>query len=401
MIAFEEALRVVLSRSSPLGREKVSLQSASGRVLFRDVSAPEEFPPFDSSSTDGFAVRWTDVSEVSLGGTSELKVVGEASAGHLYKNRVAPGEAVRIMTGAEVPLDADTVIPFEETESFGKNRIRVMRVQRKGSHIRAAGSDARSGEIVLQAGSRIAPPHLGLLASLGFSRISVHKRPIVRVVPTGDELVRIDRAPKRGKIRAGNSFTLAGYINDAGGMAEILGILPDRRKRLRKGIRNALPADILLTIGGVSTGKYDLVRRALEDLGARILFHQVNIKPGRPLVFAILDDTLVFGLPGNPASAVVAFLQFVRPAVWRMSGQVQRRPLEARGILEHPLKKSDDRRHFLRGRAWEEGGSIRVATTGSQSSSSVRSLVLANCLIVLPERITHLRKGDEVGIEWL
>jgi len=401
MISFQDALRTILSSSSPLGKEKVSLMKASGRVLFRDLIAREDFPPFGSSSMDGFAVRWTDVSGASPSSPANLKVVGEARAGHLYKKRLAAGETIRVMTGGCVPAGADTVVPLEQTEPIGEKRVRVVGVEGKGEHIRSAGRDVRLGEVVVRAGTTIVPAHLGLLASLGHSRISLHKRPIVKILPTGDELVPVDRVPKRGKIRSGSPHVLAGYVKEAGGRPEVCGILPDSRKELRKGIRAALPADILLTIGGVSTGKYDLVRYALKDIGARTVFWQVNIKPGRPLVFAMLDSTFVLGLPGNPASTLVGFLQFVRPLIWRMSGQVERKPRIAKAFLEHSLEKEDDRRHFLRGRAREKSGKIQVATAGSQSSSSMRSLLAANCLIVFPEETTHLAKGEEVQIEWL
>ncbi|MCK5573121.1 MAG: molybdopterin molybdotransferase MoeA, partial [Bacteroidetes bacterium] len=323
MISFDNALSTVLASLSALGKEKVSLPDAHGRILFEDVVAKEHLPPFDNSSMDGYAVRWTDIREVSRNSPVSLLVVGEASAGHVFAKPIRRLEAIRVTTGGMIPRGADTVVPLEHALLVDENHVRVIEAPRKGGHIRTAGRELRAGERVLQSGDTIGSLQMGLLASLGVSRIRVYKRPTVKIFATGDELVRVEDKPGRGQIRSGTPFSLAGYIRAAGGEPELCGILPDKRKRLRKGIRDALPSDIVLTIGGVSTGKYDLVRGVLEDLGARILFWQVNMKPGRRMVFANLDGTLVFGLPGNVASTVITFLQFVRPVLWRMTGQAR------------------------------------------------------------------------------
>jgi molybdopterin molybdotransferase len=401
MISFDNALRTVLVSSSTLGKEKVSLPDAHDRILFADVVAKEDLPPFDNSSMDGYAVRWTDVCKATHTSPVNLLVVGEASAGHVFAKPIRSLEAIRVTTGGMIPRGADTVVPLEHALLVDGNHVRVVEAPKEAGHIRTAGREVCAGERVLQSGDTIGSLQLGLLASLGVSRIPVYKRPAVKILATGDELVRVEDKPGRGQIRSGTPFSLAGYIRAAGGEPELCGILPDKRKWLRKGIRDALPSDVLLTIGGVSTGKYDLVRSVLEDLGARILFWQVSMRPGRPIVFAILDGTLVFGLPGNVASTVITFLQFVRPVLWRMTGQAGRKPRMGRAIIEHSFKKGDDRRHFLRATAREREGRLCVAVTGSQSTSSLKSLLSADCLIIVPEQMTHLEKGDEVDIEWL
>jgi molybdopterin molybdotransferase len=242
---------------------------------------------------------------------------------------------------------------------------------------------------------------MGVLAALGHTKVLVCKKPRVNILATGDELVKVDEKPLEGQIRNSNSFVLAGYVHQSGGEPHLLGTVPDRQIRIRKAIENAPSADILLISGGVSVGEYDLVEEVLQMLGVKLVFQSVNIKPGRPFVFGRWGEMLVFGLPGNPVSAIVTFLQFVRPALWKMCGRAIIPPLRFPAVIEEELTKHDGKRHFVRGVSRQVEGKFHVRTTGSQNSGAMSSMVKANCLIIVPEAVTSIRPGDEVEIEML
>ncbi len=407
MIAFQKALQTILREAKPLSSGKVKLRNALHRTLAEDVIAKENIPQFDNSAMDGFAIRSTDVRKASKKNPVMLKVVGESSAGNPLRGRrpfgkkVGEGEAVGIMTGAKVPAGADAIVPIELVNIADDKQIHITAPVKVGAHIRRAGEDVKQKEVVLKKGENLSPAKIGLLASLGYAKVRVACKPRVNILPTGDELVKIDDVLRDGQIRNSTSYALASYIEQAGGEAEILGIVPDKKKKLRKAIKRGLDCHILLITGGVSVGKYDLVKDVLESLGVKIKFWRVNIKPGKPLLFGTFGKTLVFGLPGNPASTSVAFLQFVLPAIEKMSGRIAAAPLRLNAILDQPITKHDGKRHFVRGVATNRNGQLRVRTTGTQSSGALSSVAKANCLIVIPERTASLKKGSKVLVEMI
>jgi butyryl-CoA dehydrogenase len=240
-----------------------------------------------------------------------------------------------------------------------------------------------------------------LETSLGYAKVRVACKPRVNILATGDELVKIDDSLRDGQIRNSTSYVLASYVEQAGCEAEILGIVPDKKKKLRKAIKRAFDCNILLITGGVSVGKYDLVRDVLESVGVKIKFWRVNIRPGKPLLFGTFGRTLVFGLPGNPVSTSVGFLQFVRPAIHKMLGSVSAAPFQLNAILDEPITKHDGKRHFVRGVATNKNEQLRVRTTGTQSSGALSSVAKANCFIIISEKSPSLKKGSKVLVEMI
>jgi len=401
MVDADAALSIVLESAPSTGTEKVQLMDTLGRTCARNILADVDLPSFDNSAMDGYALLSSDVKAALQNTPVTLAVIGESSAGNPFNGAVGPGESVRIMTGAMVPRGADSVVPLESVRRLSEDKIECVAANPVKMHIRARGEDIKEGEIVLRDGEVIRPPHLGILAALGVKKARVGRKPLVNILSTGDELVEIDETPGEGQIRNSSAFALAGYITLAGGTARFLGIVPDRNRLIRRKIEEALDADIALVTGGVSVGKYDFVAKALADLEVEILFSKVNIKPGRPLVFGRRRKTLVFGLPGNPVSTGVTFLQFVRPAILAMQGRTDVVPVRHPAILQNAIMKTDGKRHYLRGVATPLEGKLHVRTTGTQSSGVLSSLVRANCLIIVPEQVRQVNEGETVEIEFV
>jgi len=407
MINATDALRIVLDATEPLATEKIRVDKALGRVLGEDIVSREDVPSFDNSSMDGYAVRLADLVKSGKGNAVVLKVAGEARAGRVFPGNLQPGNCIRIMTGGKIPAGAGAVVPLEAVEVLKDGRVQFRETIKAGWNIRRAGEDIAKGETVLHAGDLVRPPHLGVLASLGRTRIRVHRRPRVNILATGDELVGIDRKPDEGQIRNSTSLALSGFVQEAGGTPKSLDVARDKRKKIRSRIEEGLKCDVLLITGGVSVGKYDYVKEALEQLGVEIRFWKVNIKPGRPLLFGLQprrgkrNGTLVFGLPGNPSSTGVTFLQFVRPALLKMCGRRDAGVLQLSARIEHDFSKSDGKRHYLRGIATEADGELHVRTTGVQSSGMMSSLAKANCLIIIPEERMNVKSGELVQVEML
>ncbi len=401
MLNADRALSIVLKAVKPLEAEQVKLRDALGRTLAEDIVAAENLPPFDNSSMDGFAVAAADLAHASARTPVTLTVIGEASAGNVFRARLRPGEAVRIMTGGKIPAGADSVVPIELVRTPDEQRVRFENPVKPGANIRRAGDDIRKNTCALRKGAVLTPARVGILAALGYAEVRMTRQPKVNILATGDELVAVHKKPREGQIRNSSSYVLQGYVRQAGGKPVLLGIVGDKKKRLRKVVEAGLNADILLVTGGVSVGKYDLVGDILQKLGVQIKFWRVNIKPGKPLLFGTFKETLVFGLPGNPVSTGVTFLQFVRPALGAMLGQPSHERRRLIAILDEPLAKRDGKRHFVRGIATVTNGVLHVTTTGSQSSGMVSSLAKANCLIILPEDVRNVRKGSKVEVEFI
>ncbi len=399
MINAEEALRIILESTSPLKSEKIKLADAPGRVLADDIVAKEDIPPFDNSSMDGFAVVAVDLINASESKHVSLKILGESSAGNPFRKKLKGGCAVRVMTGGVIPAGSDAVVPIEATNEEGGGRVLFASPARSAQHIRLVGEDIRRGETILERGTVIGPPQLGILASLGHAKARVYRKPLVRILATGDELVEVNKSPKEGQIRNSSTHTLAAYVTLQGGVADSLGIVSDKRKRLKRRIKEGLDADVLLITGGVSVGKYDYVKEVLEELGVEIKFWKVNIKPGKPLVFGQFKRTLVFGLPGNPVSTSVTFLQFVRPALHKMGGRAPSLPMCLTAVIDHDFSKSDGKRHYVRCIVESVDGQLRARSTGTQSSGVMSSMSKANALMIIPEDVAHLQQGDSVQVE--
>ena len=400
MIHVEEALKKILDVISPLGLEKVNILEALGRVIGEDVYAGRAIPPKDNSAMDGYALRAGDTSGASEESPAMLEVIEEIPAGTIPEKRIGPGQAARIMTGAPLPEGADAVVRMEDTRKDG-GRVAILVEARQGQDIRLAGEDVQPGEKVISRGEVIRPAEVGMLAALGRSFVSVHQRPLVAIVATGDELIDIDETPSPGKIVNSNSYSLAALVLDCGAVPLQIGIARDRREDLVAKFRAAMRADLIVSSGGVSVGDYDLVKEVMKEEGNRMQFWRVAMKPGRPLAFGMLGEVPLVGLPGNPVSAMVSFEQFIRPAILKMMGHVNlfRKTVQAR--LGQDIHKKPGIRHFIRARIQRDGDLYTVVTTGDQGSGILKSMVRANGLIILPAEVTTVQAGGMVTVQLL
>jgi molybdopterin molybdotransferase len=400
MLRVEEALKKILDAISPLGLEKVNILDALGRVIGEDIHAGRSIPPKDNSAMDGYALRAVDTRDASEETPAILEVVEEIPAGSIPEKRIGPGQAARIMTGAPVPEGADAVVRMEESRKED-GRVAILAGAEVGQEIRRAGEDVQPGEKVISRGEVIRPAEVGMLAALGRSFISVHQRPLVAVVATGDELTDIDESSSPWKIVGSNSYSLAALVLDCGAIPMQIGIAKDRREDLIAKFRDAMRADLIVSSGGVSVGDYDLVKEVMREEGNRMQFWQVAMNPGRPLAFGALGEVPVVGLPGNPGATMVCFEQFIRPAILKMMGHVNlfRRIVRAR--LCEDITKKPGIRHFIRARISVDDDGCSVVTTGNHGSGILKSMVRANGLIILPEEITKVRAGETVAVQLL
>ncbi len=394
LMSADDALARILAGVPTLPAVKAPILEALGLVLAEDIAADRDVPPFRNSAMDGYAVQGDDVISAPV----ELRVVGEVAAGGFPDRAVAPGEAMRIMTGAPMPDGADTVVRVEDTDN-ASDLVTITAATPKGMAIRHAGEDLRKGERVLATGTVLRAAEIGLLASVGRARVLVRKRPRVAVFSTGDEIVDLDSPLERGQIRDSNTYTLASAIRAAGAEPWVRGIVRDSPDALRAALREASAADAIVTSGGVSVGDHDHMKPVLSELGT-IDFWAIAIRPGRPLAFGELRDgdrrVPIFGLPGNTVSALVTFEIFVRPALLRMQSRVNVSRPKAKARLLEPVDKVGTLRVFARGIHDPDAGTVSL--TGPQGSGILRSMSLANCLIDLPVGPSRVETGEIVDV---
>lgn len=389
MLTPREALDIILAHVQRLPTETVTLMQAVGRVLAEPVIAPEDHPPFPAATMDGYAVIHDDTSPWR-------EVIGEQYAGHVTDVVVTPGTAVRITTGAPLPAGADAVVPVEDVEVVDDHIVIRRDEVRPGENVRPVGVDIRRGDLVIPAGTLLGPAEIGLLASLGFARVTVSRRPRVSVLSTGDELVEPDALLGPGQIRDSNRFMLVAAAERAGAEVIWAGRGPDDVERLTELLRERIAeSDVVITSGGVSVGERDLISAALRTLGT-VHIERLFMKPGKPFHFVTAGSTLLFGLPGNPVSALVGFEIFVATALRAMTGQ---QPVEVEPVtvvLEHDVE-SGDRIEYQRAIVWcDSDGTLRARNTGPQSSARLLSAVGANAYLVVPPRATPYRAGERL-----
>jgi len=379
MLTVEDALEQILARTPVLETETVDVTRALGRVLAEPIVSAREIPPWANSSMDGYAIRAAD----TRGGATRLRVVGRIAAGALPSRAVGAGEAMRIFTGAPLPDGADAVVPQEDVEADGEV-VRVPGNIAEAAYVRPRGEDVRKGDHVLSPGQRLGPAEIGLLATLGHSPVRVHRQPRVAILSTGNELADLGVEPGPGQIPNTNTYSLMAQVTEAGGIPVNLGIAPDRLEAIEERLRWGEDADVVLSSAGVSVGELDLVREALTRSGAELHLWRVSMRPGKPITFGSWDERLVFGLPGNPVSAMVTFELFVRPALLRMGGRptVERPRLVARARA--PIPNPGSRRGYLRVRLARRDQGLEAELTGDQGSAILRSMTLADGLAVVP-----------------
>lgn len=392
----EAAQAIVLEHIQLLGMERVPLFEALGRVLAEEVPACRDSPPHDNSAMDGYALRHGDLAGASAVHPVLLEIVEDIPAGYVPQKNVGPGQASRIMTGALVPPGADTVIRVEDTRAEG-GKVAILDSDEKGANIRRRGEELRAGQVVVGAGTRCGPGELAVLASLQRALVLVRRRPVLAILSTGDELVELDEPLAPGKIVNSNTYGLAALALANGALPLMLPIARDEEAQIHRAVQSALSADFILSSGGVSVGDYDYVKKVLDELGAQVKLWRVAMKPGKPLFFCTLQGKPYFGLPGNPVSSLVSFLQFVRPAIRKAAGHL---PGEwflptATARLEHPIANEGDRRQYARARLRLEQGRLLAAAPQGQGSHMLSSMLGANGLLLL-EPEARLGAGDEV-----
>lgn len=403
MLRFTEARQLVIEKivqaRRPPAVESVKLAAAAGRVLAETIRADRDYPPFNRATRDGFAVRSADVGSIP----AELKLIGEVRAGTAFEGTVQPGQCVSIMTGAPAPAGTDAVVMVEHTRPAGDDTVRIERGIEPGANIVPRGSEAASGAPLLQPGKRLGYAEVGMLASIGCAQVPVFHKPRAAVLPTGDEIIEVDRAPLAFQIRNSNSYSLQAQAASAGAEPWPLGIAPDEPGRLREMIEQGLSADLLLLSGGVSLGKYDLVEQVLRELGAEFYFDAVAIQPGRPLVFGQAAGRFFFGLPGNPLSTMVTFELFARPALEILAG-AEAPPLAfPRARLAEAVRHQPGLTRFLPAAlSPAEGprGALDpvVCKLSWQGSGDIATLTRANCFLVVPDDRAELAAGELVNV---
>jgi len=392
MLTVAEAQAIVLQHARPLPPQVRPLTPAAlGAVLAEDVASDLDMPPFDKALMDGYAVRSADLPE----GSGTLTVVEEITAGRAPEKSLAAGQAARIMTGAPMPDCADAVVMVERTQLLDGGRVRVDdRPAKPGQNMQKRGQEMRRGETVLTAGSVLRPQEFGLLASVGRRSAKLYPQPAVSILVTGDELVETEQLPGPGQIRNSNGPVLAAQVARAGGVPRSLGIAPDRIESLRSLVAEGLKASILVLSGGVSAGKLDLVPEVLQELGVAPHFHKVAMKPGKPVFFGARGETLVFGLPGNPVSALVCFELFVCPALRRLAGHAQVGPFLVQALLADNFPYRTDRPTYHPARLEETETGRQVRPVPWLGSPDLRGLTRANAFLVLPVGDLVHRAGE-------
>ena len=397
-----EALARVLAQTPVLGPETLALGDVLGRVLAEPVRSARVLPPADNSAMDGYAVRAADCAQASERAPVWLPVEFEVPAGALDVPALAPGSAARILTGGALPPGADSVVRQEDTDRE-RDRVAIRVPPELGLNVRRAGEDVERGELVLEAGTKLGAAQIGMLASLGRTVVAVHQRPRVAVLSGGDELVEPDGDIVGGRIVSSNSWSIAAQCRELGAEPIYLGIAADTPDDIERRLRAGLAADVIVSSAGVSVGDRDFVRGVLEKLGCRLHFWGVRIRPGFPLAFGRVGEhgPLVFGLPGNPVSAMMTFEQFVRPALLRMLGARRlHRPL-VRARVAETLRKKPGRMHLLRVTLERDGETVVARSTGNQSSGVLKSMIRAQGILIFPAEASELAAGVSAAVQVL
>jgi molybdopterin molybdotransferase len=409
MISVEEALDRILSYVTVLEPETKPILDAVGQVLAEDAVSPMDIPPLNNTAMDGYAVRAADTSGATEAAPVRLRVIGELAAGYVYDGELTRGDAVRIMTGAPVPRGADAIVPFEETDepagrafgAFAKSRddVGILKAAEKGANIRLAAEDVRRGQAILPAGTVLHPAQIGVLASLGMPSVRVHRRPVVAILSTGDEVKDPGQPLAPGQIYDSNAYSVSAMVLANGGIPRRLGIAGDTVEALTAKLHEGLDADMLVTSAGVSRGDYDVVKDVLAKEG-EVDFWTVRMRPGKPLAFGAFKSggrrVPHIGLPGNPVSSMVSFELFGRPAIYRMLGRSDWERPRVRAIADEPIENTDERRVYARAILTQRDGRWHAALTGPQGSGMLSSMAAANAFAIIPEDVPLVAPGDEV-----
>lgn len=398
MLSLAEAQARIMAAITPIKTIiKQSLRLALNQVLAEEIVSPLNVPAHTNSAMDGYALAGTDLPTDTI---KTFTLVGTSFAGHPFTQTCPHGACIRIMTGAPLPVGTDTVIMQEHTEISADGSIRIGTGHQQGQNVRYAGEDTQQGQTILQAGRRLTPADLGLLASLGIAEVKVYRAPRVAFFSTGDELRSIGEPLDKGCVYDSNRYTLFGMLKNLGLEVVDLGVVKDKPEDLQAAFQMAADcADVVITSGGVSVGEADYTKNILDQLG-EISFWKIAIKPGRPLAFGKLGETLFFGLPGNPVAVMVTFQHIVQPALLYLAGESSYQPLTLQARSAQKLKKKAGRTEFLRAIYEQQAdGSLNVKTTGAQGSGILMSMSRANCYIILDADNAGVELGEWVKVQ--
>ena len=405
LLNVSEARQRLLDALSPTGTIRISISEASGRVLGEDVRARYASPPFSNSAMDGFAVQASDVIAATKESPVTLEVAGDIPAGFVQEILLQAGQAIRIMTGAPLPDGANAIVPVEQTDFNYRDvdaqlpdTVKIYAAPESGQYVRLQGEDFKQGEPLLHKGHRIRPQDVGMLAMMGLSEVTVYEKPRVAILSTGDELLPVEADLEPGKIRDTNTYTISSLVESAGGQAVGLGIVPDQFDIVKQRLDEAADSGVKLIVSsaGVSVGAFDYVRAVVEEYG-ELNFWRVNMRPGKPLAFGTYRDTPFVGLPGNPVSAFMGFEVFLRPAIYKLAGQMGWERPVLRATLKE-MVESDGRESYLRAIINREDNRLFARLTGHQGSGNLYSLVQANGLIIVPAGVTSVPAGTQVDV---
>ncbi|MCH7950824.1 MAG: molybdopterin molybdotransferase MoeA [Candidatus Dadabacteria bacterium] len=401
VLTVEEAKELVIGNTTVLETTEVLLGECPGLVLAQDIISPIDLPMFTNSAVDGYALKSSDIVGAGQTGPVKLEVISTIRAGEYPSFSLGPGECAKIMTGAPVPKGADSVVMIEDTEEK-EGILRIMKVVRPKDHMRFQGEEIQKGEVAIESGVELNTAAVGFIAEMGIKKIKVYRKPKLAVVVSGEELAGPDEDLVPGKIRDSNSIILSTVLSQDN--TELLSVehvkdeIPDIKKKLIKAIERC---DVVIITGGVSVGEYDYVKGVLEEIGVQRIFWRVSQRPGGPLYFGKKENTLVFGLPGNPASVLVCYFEYVRAALNKMIGKEDFFLFQVEAILTEEIRKTPGKTNFVRGRLTIKDSEYHVKPSGAQGSHILKSFALSNCLIVFPKDETHLQILSKVSVHIL
>lgn len=401
MISVQEARSVIRKFIPILGTETVALNNAGSRVLAQDITAAFPMPRFDNSAMDGFAVRSVDTECASKSNPVTLKMVGVSSAGKPSEVSIGPGECTQCMTGAKIPDGADTIVMVEDTSGFSDGDVvEIFKEAQSDKHIRKKGEEIQEGDVLIPKGTVLSPGEIGTLSTFGYREVSVAKKPRIAIFGTGDELVEPGENLKPGQIYNSNLYVFTELAVRAGSDIIMRDVIKDDRESLREFLEEALDTcDVVISSGGVSMGRFDYVREVFVELGVQEHFWKVAQKPGKPLFFGTGESTLIFGLPGNPVSAYIGFMEWVWPVLDVMMGKPAQNVLT--GILKTPFPREKIKYRFLFGNAWMEDGKLVCKPSTKMGSHMLSSSLESNCILGSEPGDEPLQVGDQIRVNIL
>jgi len=400
-ISVEEANKLLSNETLDLELSEVALQESLDYVLAEDIASDINMPPFDKSPLDGYAYKAEDTINATEASPVVLEVIDSIQAGYVCDKTVQKGQAVRLMTGAKIPVGADVVTMYEATE-FNDREVKIFKYLKPMSNIIKAGEDMKTGDLILSKGITLGPAEIGVLASLGKTSVKVYRKPKIAIFATGDELLDIDQELQDGKIRNSNSYVIAAHVRRLGGEAVMLGICKDNVDETKKMLISALEwADMVITTGGASVGDADIIKEAFQEAGAEILFWKTKMKPGTPIVAAKHGNKLLFGLSGNPAAAYITFEIFVRPAILRQMGKTKNNLMKVNSILENDFNKVGGQNRYVSAFTYKKGDSYFTILPEKHSPGVLSGLTGMNSLFFVPGGSGPYKKGDRITVELL